>query len=422
MVRKVLAVVLVCMMVGVWLFTGAMPVAAADVVNLDVPRIHQENDPPDDPYGDGGWDGGNACGAASAVMMVAYYGKLPPNACGDCNGNDYSWYVNQKYTNSYGTYYDTAATDDSTNDFWGAFGHCYGTGSLSSQASLYMQQHGLVAAYHVVATEGRTAIEATIQDELDNGRPVYADSSLHGGAGHIVVIRGYTDDANTQYICNDPLESLVKKYTWLGLGLEWIITAQPDTDQTWYLSNFSAGTNRFYMYREDSSITPNDVTINDGAEEHWVADETASNNVTFPAANWHVAVTFDAAPSSGNRFKGDLGTFDGATYTPAALDSWWNFTGMDGSKTYFTHSFNPGSFTVDSGERLAFWIINTDDGGAGANLVVKGGSSYSVVISPTTDPGYPLPELPTVVLVGVGLAALGGYFMVARRRHSATKL
>ncbi len=55
-------------------------------------------------------------------------------------------------------------------------------------------------------------------------------------------------------------------------------------------------------------------------------------------------------------------------------------------------------------------------------MAPKVGSSNSVVISPTSDPGYPIPELTTVVLVAVGLAALGGYYMFARRRrHSATK-
>jgi len=381
--------------------------ASADV-NLDVPYIHQQNDPPDDPYDDGSWDGGGACGAASAVMIAAYWGKLSPNACTDCNGNDYSYYVNQKYTNYYGTYYDTGHNEayGEGNEFWGAFGYIY-SGTVSVNVHNYLEAHGLVAEIDMSPTE------AEIKAELDAGYPVYKHASeVGGGSGHEVVIVGYTTSPLERYIVNDPLYGEETLYAWSQIDSGFFMTVHPGTDQTWYLSNFTSG-GEFVMYREDTGKGSSTVTINEGAQEHWIADEASSGGVTFPAGNWHVALTLNAAPSTGNTFKGHLGTYNGSAYSE---QHWWNFTGADDTRTFFQRSFNPDSFTVSNGDYLAFWITNVDDGGISENLVVKGGFSNSVVISPTGDPGYPVPELPTAALMGIGLAVLGGYLWVRRRR------
>ena len=42
----------------------------------------------------------------------------------------------------------------------------------------------------------------------------------------------------------------------------------------------------------------------------------------------------------------------------------------------------------------------------------------STIISPSTDPGYPVPELPTIILVFLGLLLLGGYIWLKRWRKS----
>lgn len=40
----------------------------------------------------------------------------------------------------------------------------------------------------------------------------------------------------------------------------------------------------------------------------------------------------------------------------------------------------------------------------------------SYIESPSTDPGYPVPELPTIVLMSTGLLALAGYVLLKRRK------
>jgi len=410
--KKALAPALLCIVTAACMVLEAAPVFADDVVNLSVPFIDQRADPPDAPYD---WNGGSACGAAAATMIVAYHGKLAPQPCAAC-GTDYSWYVNQQYTNSYGNSFTLAAEDDSGNDFWGTFGYVYGTGTLRYRVEDYFEKHGLVA--EVVMYSNWSEVKDTVESALDAGNPVYAHTNIFGGPGHEVVIRGYTDDSPAQYRVNDPYWGANMTYT-TSKFISYIVTAHPSTDQTWYLSNVAAGPD-YRMYHENTSKTSTTVTVGNGSMEYWIADEPAQGDVTFPGdGNWHVAVYMDSPPSTGNQFTGTLGTYDpdGPTYTPEHGP--WNFTGADGSKDYWTVSFNAGSFTIPSGDYLAFWIVNTNDA-TGEALLPKVGSSNSVVISATSDPAYPVPELPPVVLMATALAALGGYYLARRGIRART--
>ena len=406
MTRRVLAVMLASVIAISGVVLDAGPVFAG--VNLDVPFIHQENDPPDDPLDDGSWDGNAACGAASAVMIAAYWGKLPPHPCDDC-GTDYSWYVNQVYTNSYGNTYSTgfAEPGGEKNTYWGAYGYIY-SGTVIVNVYYYLDNHGFDVGYDSSPTENE------VKAELDAGYPVYKSTTIYGG--HEIVIVGYTDGGN--YLVNDPLGDRGSlEYLWSSISSGGMITAHPETGrQTWYLSGTATGSD-YVQYGGDYTRGAGTVTITEGAAvEYWRSDGAASGSFTFPAENWNVAVTLNAAPSTGNAFTGHLGSYDpdGTTYTEE--DS-WSFTGANGAKTYFTATFNPGSVTVPDGDYLAFWVANSDDA-TNEDIVVKVGSSNSCVISPATDPGYPVPELPTIVLMAVGLAMLGGYATVARHRKA----
>lgn len=50
------------------------------------------------------------------------------------------------------------------------------------------------------------------------------------------------------------------------------------------------------------------------------------------------------------------------------------------------------------------------------DLTVNCGNGESLLKSPSTDPGYPIPELSTFVLSSVGLIALAGYVMYRKKR------
>jgi hypothetical protein len=76
-----------------------------------------------------------------------------------------------------------------------------------------------------------------------------------------------------------------------------------------------------------------------------------------------------------------------------------------------------GPFTVPEGGRFALeieWVS-----AANGNLEIYCNlpdRRASQIASPSSDPGYPIPELSTLVLLGVGLLMIVGY--VALRRHA----
>jgi hypothetical protein len=168
------------------------------------------------------------------------------------------------------------------------------------------------------------------------------------------------------------------------------------------------------MYKGNTGEGEGTLTINDGSYIVWTSDEAAETDVTFPKDLWSVNILFNSAPSSGNWFKGYLQEFDpdSGGYDTIHL---WNWQGDD-STTNFTASFIPDtSFTIDSGHRLAFRINNPHEE-ASESLVVKVGSNFSYVTSPTSDPGYPTPELSTIVLMSAGLVAIAIMFFATRKR------
>ena len=164
----------------------------------EVPYIRQVGDTSDD------FDGRCACGATSAVMIAAYYDRLPldPMNCSECQPNhttDYGRYVSENYT-LYGHTFDTShPTLDGTG--YGAYGHIHNycsDGSIgcawANKAVNYFRKHGLFVKFDKPPTE----IE--VQAEIDKGHPVWASTKLWA-AGHIVVIKGYND---TGYYVADP--------------------------------------------------------------------------------------------------------------------------------------------------------------------------------------------------------------------------
>ena len=111
--------------------------------------------------------------------------------------------------------------------------------------------------------------------------------------------------------------------------------------------------------------------------------------------------------SDGDRLSGSLGYARG-TYTVSSPESLEEVTETLGPTE---------SFTVPEGGRFALEVLWS--GIASGNLQIHcnpPGEHPSMVTSPSTDPGYPVPELPTIILLSVGLLALGGYAWLKRGR------
>jgi len=67
--------------------------------------------------------------------------------------------------------------------------------------------------------------------------------------------------------------------------------------------------------------------------------------------------------------------------------------------------------TVSHNDYLALRIFN--DSGSSHNITTDGSSSLT---APSGSPNYPTPEMPAVVLLGIGLVGLSGFLFVRTKK------
>ena len=158
------------------------------------------------------------------------------------------------------------------------------------------------------------------------------------------------------------------------------------------------------------------VTIAANSSAVWLADQAAVCNVTFTGGDsWVIKICTD----SDWGFQGDkcetkiggwnttTGWYDIPTTTQGTIV--WD----DGQKI-LTVEFQANNATILQGDYLALKIKNNNDG---VHTVYTKGCSY--LQSPCSDPGYPVAEVVSGVLVGLGLLGLAGYAGWKRRKASA---
>ena len=179
------------------------------------------------------------------------------------------------------------------------------------------------------------------------------------------------------------------------------------SSQRWYLSS-TAGS--WVMYKGDHTKTAGTVPVADDGSETWIADEATTVDVGFPAGTWTGHITFDAT-SLDTTVRVWVGKWDGSIFTPSAADE---YADVSGSSDF---SFSASPFTVPETKWLALKIEDYDAVVDTDTVVVSVGGNNSYLTSPSSDPGYPIPELPTIILIGAGLACLGGYIIFMRRRR-----
>lgn len=184
--------------------------------------------------------------------------------------------------------------------------------------------------------------------------------------------------------------------------------------QTWYLGG------EFDLVAERGSVPPpttdpefpsNHVLIANGQVAIWEANEAALVDVAFGAGNFDWSLRL----ATGN-FIGSYTLWIGVSNCNGL-----SFTGY-GSETVLgpgvagqfveTGTIPTSGFTVPTGYCLALKIQNDADV-EGKPLRVMYSVADSNFTSPSSDPGYPTPELGTVLLLGAGLGVVA---TVALRR------
>jgi len=207
-----------------------------------------------------------------------------------------------------------------------------------------------------------------------------------------------------------------------------------ETAQTWYLTgdNKPSGApeaNDGVAHDKDNLMSKSVgigtwngsyFNLNSGKPVWFYADTGAECDLGFGEKNWTAHIRTESIEG------GEIGSIiyveicklssDGSitflangseTLTAAGSKKLWNMTCVDqDTKQDFI-----------TGEWLAlrvFWENETADTLTIHYKNVTGSDSY--IESPSTDPGYPVPELSTIILFSTGLLALIGYVLLTKRR------
>lgn len=177
--------------------SGVNNINTITMVQGTVPYVHQVYDTPT-------WHSGySSCAPTTAIMVLAYYNKLPqwPTVVNhgkswDPHTNDYGSYVADAYRYN-GTYYNTTATDYASNTSWGGYGFMWnGSGSPNSMMATYIQNH------NVTSVHSSSTVFTDVQTEINNSYPFPICNTLTS-AGHLILAIGYVNGQHT-IIFSDP--------------------------------------------------------------------------------------------------------------------------------------------------------------------------------------------------------------------------
>ena len=177
-------------------------------------------------------------------------------------------------------------------------------------------------------------------------------------------------------------------------------------DVTWDLDDDGV------MYKEPHSETDS-VTVTSGSSYVWRAEYPAqpAEGVCFPSGRvW--GAFLEVSENLTGKCTAYFGYWDGSTFhttgnsgTHWSYNSYWHRNDL---------SISSQEFTVPHGNYLALKIENTGD----SSFTVTTDGDSECKWSEDTPP-YPVPELPTIILMSTGLLALFGYVAYRRRNNKS---
>ena len=184
-----------------------------------------------------------------------------------------------------------------------------------------------------------------------------------------------------------------------------MVTVGSAASQLWYLDSADHPAAGNVMEKTIGAQSGN-VTISAGEEHIWLAENSALCNVSFTGGLWIIEL------------KTDLDWTDNCGVNVGGWDTttgWYEIsTTTSATVVWKEHilkvELQKAPATIYEGDYLALKIRNED--GSMHDVYTDGHSSLR---SPDTDPGYPVPELPTLVLTTAGLLALAGYQRIRRK-------
>lgn len=209
-----------------------------------------------------------------------------------------------------------------------------------------------------------------------------------------------------------------------------VATASASGQQTWNFTNneISASTNcsdADYNVSMMKGLEGGDYTITlaKGERVWFYADQVAQCGVTFPDGKWNVSYwvkALNVSETGKGRVYTRIGYVDangnGNLMSSSSSEAITNPQNLEEIVEDWFKNNDVPSFTVPEGCRLAvevFW--GSSPLGSLEIHCNPSGKPSGNVTSPSSDPGYPIPELSTLMLLSLGLIALLGYVHLKKR-------
>jgi hypothetical protein len=191
------------------------------------------------------------------------------------------------------------------------------------------------------------------------------------------------------------------------------VPARAGGAQIWYLDQSNHQQSGKLMEKTRGGQSGS-ISVQSASVQYWLSDQASSADVTYARGAWVISLKTDGYWGSTASEKAQLvlgqwnagnASFTGFSTSTQSMQTWGN------GQNILRVEMQTQSVTVHQGNYLALQVTNLDTQN---HIVVTDGSSY--IESSTADPGYPLPELSTDLLLGSGLSGLLGYIYLNRKR------
>ena len=353
---------------------GNSNTSATIVKNLQVPYIHQCWDTTST------FDGRYACGATSAVMILAYWGVISPwpITCDQpySHTSNYGQYVSAQYTSSTGEVFGDASgeitLDPTGNPAKGAYGYIHYSDKKAKLDRMvsFFNKNGLQASGLMGPSE------PDVRAQIDAGYPVPVSTKLTP-EGHWVVIKGYTSDGS--YIVNDPYGSLP-----YGTG----ICGNYNGADVWYKWD-QMKVNDKWMVKVSKPLGIPTVT-NDGGASSITSNSARLNGEITNTDGENPTVRIYFGPNDGNTNPGSWATYAEGTMGLGLF--WADVTGLNSGTKYYYRCYASNSAGSS-------WASST------ATFTTTGSGIYSPTV---TNDGAASGIGATVATVGAQITNTGG--------------
>ncbi|NQT71746.1 MAG: PEP-CTERM sorting domain-containing protein [Chloroflexi bacterium] len=145
---------------------------------------------------------------------------------------------------------------------------------------------------------------------------------------------------------------------------------------------------------------------------HWLSQSSAQpdSGITFTSGGWLINLTLQGGWATDCTVE--VGEWDSSssTFIPFSTTA---VTSFKFTNNVYEVEYHAGSETIAKDNFLALRVSNNTPV-AGEKVTCTGGVSW--IMSPTSDPGFPVPEAMTIILLSAGLLGLGGFVWFKRRK------